>query len=61
MSFWKRLLGRKEEAPGEPLQVEVVDLRSEEEKKIAEEGARGIGVEPETDTLMQLCADAYWQ
>lgn len=41
------------------MKVKVVDYRSKEEKRIAKEGARGIGVDPETDTLMQLIAKAY--
>lgn len=36
-----------------------IDLRSEREKEIAEAGARGVSLEPETDELMSLLAAAH--
>ena len=41
------------------LQVKVIDYRTEEQKRVAEEGSQGIGVDPETETLMSLLTSAY--
>ena len=69
MGILKKLFGRKQDTHTEPerhrmpehhrMKVVVHDSRSEEEKRIAEEAARGVGVDPETDKVMQLVAKAY--
>lgn len=72
MGFLERLFGKskpdtthKKKKPtrkkktSRGMKVKVYDIRSKEEKRIAEEGARGIGVDSETDKVMQLVAEAY--
>ena len=63
MGFLERLFGKSKpdttRKKKKPMKVKVYDIRSKEEKRIAEEGTKGIGVDPETDTVMQLIAEAY--
>jgi len=71
VNWLKRLFARQEKADEETpatreetstflgFDVKVIDHRTEEQKQVAEEGSKGIGVDPETEALIPLLTSAY--